>query len=284
LSVVYLNGEYLREEQAQVSVHDRGFLFGDGIYEMIPVYAGRPFRVVEHLQRLANSLEEVGISNPCDQEKWLDIFATLLERNGDGDQKIYLQVTRGAPPAREHKFPVGVKPTVMVSSKTLYAPADKLQDRAASAIVCEDIRWHRCDIKTISLLPNVLMSQQAINAGAEEAILVRDGLVTEGASSNVFVVLEGEVYTAPKGPRILGGITRDLIIELINADGISFMEQSVTIEQLRNASEIWVSSSTREIMPVVKLDGKPVGNGQVGPVTETVAALYKKFKEDFLAN
>jgi D-alanine transaminase len=197
LSVVFLNGEYLLEEEARVSVHDRGFLFGDGVYEMIPVYAGRPFRVDEHLERLAHSLEAVAIPNPFDNARWLEIFRTLLERNGSGDQKLYLQVTRGAPDQREHKFPADAKPTVMASSKPLLPASRDINERAGSAIVLEDIRWGRCDIKATSLLPNVLASQEAVSAGADEAILVRNGLVTEGASSNVFIFEGGTVFTAP---------------------------------------------------------------------------------------
>ncbi len=280
MDTVYLNGQFLPQQQAQVSVMDRGFLFGDGVYEVIPVFGGRCFRLAEHLDRLAHSLRETGIAEPLNRAQWQTIFETLIAAYDGGDQAIYLQVTRGVAAVREHKFPAVCVPTVFAMSRVLAA----VPEQAPAPISCisvEDIRWQRCDIKSISLLGSVLMTQQAQVAGAREAILLRDGHVLEGASSNVFVVLDDVLYTAPKDRHILAGITRDLIVELVQQHGVAFREQAVPIAELGRASEIWISSSTREMVPVTLLDGKPVGSGAVGPVFNSVWPWYRSFRQQF---
>jgi D-alanine transaminase len=280
MGTVYLNGQFLPQEQAQISVMDRGFLFGDGVYEVIPVFAGRCFRLNEHLDRLAYSLRETRIAEPLDRAQWRTIFETLIEAYGGGDQAIYLQVTRGIAAAREHKFPADCPPTVFAMSRVL-APVPEQPPAAIAAIAIEDIRWQRCDIKSTSLLGSVLMTQQALNAGAREAILLRDGFVLEGASSNVFAVLDNVLYTAPKDRRILAGITRDLIVELVQQHGLPFREQALPSTALKRASELWISSSTREMVAIVKLDGRAVGSGAAGPVFEQVWQWYRQFRRQF---
>ncbi|HEY3698842.1 MAG TPA: aminotransferase class IV [Spongiibacteraceae bacterium] len=280
MSTVYLNGEYLPVEQAHVSVMDRGFLFGDGVYETIPVFGGRCFRVAEHLQRLDYSLRETGIPQPLTHAQWEAVFAQLIEAHGGGDQAIYLQITRGVAPQREHKFPQPCVPTVFAMARALAAPAIEIPAPIA-CIGVEDIRWQRCDIKSIALLGNVLMTQQALDAGAREAILLRNGVVLEGASSNVFAVVDGVLRTAPKNACILAGVTRDLIVELAQRHGLSLREEPVSSAELRTASEIWISSSTREMLPVGTLDGNRVGSGVAGPVFRQVWQWYRAFRANF---
>jgi D-alanine transaminase len=279
MGTVYLNGEFLPQEQAKVSVMDRGFLFGDAVYEVIPVFGGRCFRLAEHLERLSYSLRETRIAQPLTSAQWQGVFDTLIDAYGGGDQAIYLQVTRGVAPTREHRFP-DCPPTVFAMSRNLpalpeHAPAP------INAILLEDIRWRRCDIKSTSLQGSVLMTQQVLDAGAREAILVRDGRVLEGASSNVFAVVDAVLYTAAKDRNILAGITRDLIVELVRQHGLALCEQALTPGQLRTASEIWISSSTREMVPVTLLDGQPVGSGAVGPVFTQVWQWYRSFRGHF---
>lgn len=282
MGIVYLNGEFLPQEQAKVSVMDRGFLFGDGVYEVIPVFGGRCFRLAEHLERLDYSLRETRIAAALTPAQWEDIFERLIAANAvvdGGDQMLYLQVTRGVAATREHRFP-DCPPTVFAMSRAL-PPLPEQAPAPIDAIALEDIRWQRCDIKSISLLGNVLMTQQVLDAGAGEAILVRDGCVLEGASSNVFVVVDGTLYTAPKDRHILAGITRDLIVELVAQHGLPFSEQALPVQRLGAASEIWISSSTREMVPVAKLDGRPVGAGAPGPVFAQVWQWYRGFRRQF---
>jgi len=279
IPIVYLDGMFLPINQARISVLDRGFLFGDGVYEAVPVYGGHLFRLIEHLNRLDSSLSGIRCANPLSHEQWSILLSDLVARNGEGDLSIYLQVTRGVGSNRDHAFPMGISPSVFaMATPLLPLPADKRQN-GVGAILAEDIRWGRCNIKTITLLANVLLRQQAIDAGAFEAILVRDGQVTEGAASNVFVVLDGKLVTPPKGPLLLPGITRDLVLELASADGIPAREDTLAMEDLRKADEIWVTSSTKEVVPIVTLDGTPVGTGFPGLVYRRMMELYQAFKE-----
>jgi Branched-chain amino acid aminotransferase/4-amino-4-deoxychorismate lyase len=280
--IVYLNGSFLPVHEARVSVMDRGFLFGDGVYEVIPVYGGRAFRLEHHLQRLGLSLQGIRIGNPLDQAQWSDILTALIRQNGGGDQSLYLQVTRGVAPRRDHAFPAGVQPTVFAMSTPLTEPEAAVQS-GISAVTVTDIRWQLCNIKAITLLPNVLMRQQAIDAGAAEAILLRDGNATEGSASNVFIVRDGVVLTPPKSNLLLPGITRDLAVELCHANHIPCREADISAAQLRSADEVWVTSSTREVVPVTQLDGQPIGNGRPGPLWQRVSALYSAYKQDFRA-
>lgn len=284
MGLVYLNGEYLPAEEARVPVMDRAYLFGDAIYEVVPAFNGRLFAVDEHFDRLDRSLAEVRMKNPLSRAEWTAIFARLLEANGGGHMGVYLQVSRGVAPLRDHVFSPDIAPSVFVMAnpvKTTLMSVDDL--KPISAILCEDIRWHRCDIKATALLANVLLKQQAMDAGAYEAILVRDGHALEGAASNLFVVLDGVVRTAPNGPEILGGITRNVLLDIAPAAGLACREEAVTTFELARASEIWMTSSTREIMPVTVLDGKPVGDGDIGPVCRRMAEAYLRRKHAFMA-
>jgi D-alanine transaminase len=280
LAQVYLNGKFLPPDQARVSVFDRGFIFGDGVYEVIPVFGGRLFRLPHHLSRLDASLGAIRLCNPHTQQEWNDIFTRLLAA-GSGDQSIYLQITRGVAP-RDHAFPPNITPTVFAYAQPLkYSPPEQLA-QGVTAVTAADIRWQRCDIKAIALLANALLRQEAIDQGAVEAILVRDGLVTEGAASNIFVVKNGRLVTPPKGPFILPGITRDLVVEIARAKGIPCDELPVKIETLTSADEVWLTSSTKEILPITRIDGRPVGNGKPGPMHAKMFALYKEYKQAFI--
>lgn len=276
--VVYLDGRLLPAAEAKVSVMDRGFLLGDGIYEVIPVYGRRPFRLAQHLRRLQYSLDQSRIPNPLNERQWQQVIEQLIAANPGDDQSIYLQVTRGAAAKRDHAFPDPMRPTVfMMSTRLQEAPIEALEQGIA-AVTTEDLRWHRCDIKAITLLANVLMRQDAIDQGANEAILIRDGEATEGAASNLFVVRDGVLVTPPKGPQLLPGITRDLILELAQSHGVPFQERAVRADELARAEEIWLTSSTKEIMPVVRLNDAPVGAGRPGRLWRHMRGLYQDYK------
>ncbi|MBV1870350.1 MAG: D-amino acid aminotransferase [Gammaproteobacteria bacterium] len=277
---VYLNGEFIPQDEAKVSVLDRGFLFGDSIYEVIPVYQGVPFRLPEHLARLRSCLDSIALTTPCSDEDWTKIITQLIAHNGHGNQSLYLQVTRGTTDLRSHTIPPNITPTVLVMSSLLSTPTlEHIETpQTLSAICVNDFRWGHCDIKTTSLLANVMLSQQAQHAGVDEAILLKDGQLTEGAASNIFVVKDGVVHTPPKGPNLLGGITRDLLIEIMAQHHIEYRQEPVSRQALVDADEIWVTSSTKEIAPIVSLDGTPVNNGLPGPLWKTVAKHYIAFK------
>lgn len=276
-SIVFLNGEFLPLSQARVSVLDRGFIFGDGIYEVIPVYARQMFRIDEHLQRLHNSLDAVRITNPYADAQWKSTLHSLLERNPGEDASIYLQVTRGVA-KRDHAFPADTQPTVFAMANPLITPDETTFNKGVAAITLDDIRWQYCNIKAITLLPNILLRQSAIDAHAAEAILIRDGQVTEGAASNIFIVSEGVIKTPPKSQWLLPGITRDLIVELAHASDMPIVETNFSHAELMSADEIWLSSSTKEIMPVLRLDEVTIGNGQPGPITRRMFAVFQEYK------
>lgn len=271
--LVYLNGNYLPLSEANISVLDRGFLFGDGIYEVIPIYSGKPLRLEAHLERLTNSLEGIRIKPPLTVAQWEEIIGRLLD--GSEDQYIYLQITRGVSPKRDHAFPKDpVSPTIFAMCNRI-AP---LPQGGVSAITVEDTRWHRCDIKAITLLANILGRQDAVEQSAAEAILIRDGNAVEGAASNLFIVKHGTIITPPKSPEILPGITRDLVLELATKLGIQTVERAISAEELSHAEEIWLTSSTREILPVIRLDGVLVGNGNPGGLWHTLMRAYQSTK------
>lgn len=278
MSIVFLNGKFLPIEEASVSVMDRGFIFGDGVYEVIPVYGGRLFRLAQHLDRLARSLGEVRIGDPFTRTEWQSCLGELVDRNGKGDQSVYIQVTRGVAP-RDHAFPRDARPTVYAASSPLKPLPDNIAEQGVAAVTLQDIRWKRCDIKAITLLPNILLRQQAIDQGAVEAILVRDGLVYEGAASNLFIVQNGVILTPPKGPYLLPGVTRDLVLELAAAQGIACRETMLTADELHAADEVWLTSSTREILPVTVLDGQRVGDGRPGPLWRRMTGVYQNYKQ-----
>jgi D-alanine transaminase len=275
---VYLNGEFLPAEQAKVSVFDRGFLLGDGVYEVIPVYNGSSFLLEGHLARLQNSLDGIQLANPHNSQQWAEIIDALIIKNGAGDQSLYLQVTRGVAP-RDHVFPDNVEPTIFLMSTPLKPVPEEWKQQGIKAITVEDIRWQNCDIKAISLLPNSLLKQRAKEAGAQEALLIKDDYLTEGAASNAYAVINGTIYTAPKDEKVLPGITRDFVLEMAREHGLMVMEMPVSIERLREADEIWVSSSTKEVLAVTELDGQPVGNGKPGPIWTQIDALYQQHKQ-----
>ena len=276
MSTVYLNGRFFPLEQATVSVLDRGFNFADGVYEVIPVFSGRLFRLPEHLERLENSLSAISLSLDYDGRKWRSVLDELLNLNQvSGDSTVYIQVTRGAA-ERNHFYQSGYTPTVFAMCKPLSGLDVSM---GISAILHEDIRWEYCHIKSVALLPNVLLKQYARDKdGSHEAILSRDGYVTEGAASNVFIVLDNAVRTPPKSNRLLPGITRDLVVELIGKSGDPCLEVPVAEKELLQADEIWITSSTLGIAPVVRLDGRPVGDGKPGPVWRDTNDRYQAFK------
>lgn len=279
MRTVFLNGEFMPASEARISPLDRGFIFGDGIYEVIPAYGRRPFRLAEHLERLRHSLDGVRMASPYSAERWGEILRELVERHPEDDQSIYLQVTRGVA-KRDHAFPADVRPTVFAMTSPLVPVADEIRRDGVKAITLEDIRWEYCHLKTTSLLPNVLLRQQALDQSATEAILVRRGEVTEGAASNLFVVLDGVLVTPPKGPRLLPGITRDLILELATRNSIASREATLQAGDLVRAQEIWLTSSTREILPVTRLDDRAVGDGRPGALWTRMIALYQDYKRD----
>jgi D-alanine transaminase len=279
-AVVYLNGEYLPQSRARVSVLDRGFLFGDGVYEVIPVFGGRPLRQAEHLDRLQRSMDRVSLSNPLSRDEWDRIFRRLLQDNPGADRSIYLQVTRGAAPIRDLSLEADIQPTVFVMVNDI-KPVDYARlERGIEAITVEDFRWRACDIKSVSLIANVMIRLHANARNVMDAVMVRDGLVTEGTASNIFLVRGGVVSTPPKSDCLLPGITRDLVIELAQANGIKVEERDIRQQELQTADEIWLTSSTREIAPVVKLDDRVVGDGVAGEYWKKVIAIYQDYKRE----
>ncbi|MDZ7736556.1 MAG: D-amino acid aminotransferase [Gammaproteobacteria bacterium] len=279
MSTVYLNGDFMPLEEARISPLDRGFTFGDGVYEVIPVYNRRIFRLHEHLLRLERSLKLIHMHNPLTAPEWEAIFKRLISDNKGDDQSIYLQVTRGVS-ARDHLFTTDLMPTVFVMTKPLLQADNRV---GVGAIVREDIRWQWCHIKAITLLPGVLLRYEAYMSDAKEAILIRDGQVTEGAASNVFICHDNHILTPPKSERLLPGITRDLVIDLLREEGMDCDEVTVSEKDLYAADEIWITSSTQEIVPVTRLDGRPVGEGVPGPLWQRATRAYRKFKNDFCA-
>ena len=276
--MIYLNGEFMPIEQARVPVLDRGFIFGDGVYEVIPVYSRHPFRLAEHLRRLQASLDGIRLSNPHDDAEWTRLVRRLIGLNKPEDQSLYLHVTRGVA-KRDHAFPRGVAPTVFMMSNALVTPPGDQIEKGVGAITATDNRWLRCDIKAIALLPNVLLRQLAVDADCVETVLLRDGSMTEGAASNIFVVKDGILLAPPKNHLMLPGITYDVVLELAQADGIQHKIRPVAESELRGADEAWLTSSTKEVLAIVRLDGKSVGRGVPGPLFRRMYALYQEYKE-----
>jgi len=275
---VYLNGDYIPLNEAKVSVLDRGFLFGDGVYEVIPSYSGHLFHFQDHLQRLENSLAGIRLANPHSREEWLNILMPLLDHQLD--QYIYLQVTRGVAAKRDHAFPDNTTATVFVMCSNIL-PFAGLHN-GIKAISLDDSRWQFCNIKAITLLGNILHRQEAIENGCAEALLVKEGYVVEGAASNVFAVIDGILTTPAKSNTILPGITRDVILQIARKNGIPCREDNISFAAIQAASEIWVTSSTREIIPVVELDSKLVGDGKPGSVWHIINHLFQAYKKSLL--
>lgn len=272
---VYLNGRFLPYEQAAIPVEDRAFLFADGIYEVIRVYQGRPFRMAEHLQRLRRSAREIRLPEP-DCAELQQVCEKLLSLNNLSEATIYIEISRGAYAPRSHGFPKGpVHPNTLVIARA-FQPHPQLNLAGVKAVTVPDQRWARCDIKSVSLLPNILAKQKAVEAGAYEAIFVRDGIAIEGSSSNVMAVMDGVIRTYPLCNYILGGVTRDAVLELAREMGYPVQEEGIPVDALDRCSEVWVTSTTSEVMPIVEIDGRPVGDGRPGPVA---SALYKAYME-----
>ena len=276
---LYLNGDYVSPDEAKISVFDRGFMFGDGVYEVIPVYSGKLLRGDGHLKRLQHSLDAIGIPNPHSFDGWLEIFSSLIELNyPNADSVIYLQVTRGTMSRRDHAWPADMQPNVLVTcSEQLFVTQDSAT-AGEKAITLEDTRWSDCHIKTTNLLPNTLLHQKARDQGAIEAILLRDGLAIEGSQSNLYIVKDDIVITPPTSRHMLGGITREIVFELCKQNKIIMREKIISEDELHRADEIWLSSSTREILPVVTLNQHAVGKGRPGVVWQQIIQLYQDYK------
>lgn len=275
--VAYLNGEFLPLDQARVSVLDRGFIFGDGVYEVIPVYTRHPFRLPEHLRRLQRSLDAIRLDNPAADAEWARLIGEVIARNTGDDQSVYLQVTRGVA-RRDHAFPREAKPTVFMMSSPLVTPARDLVDNGVPCITATDYRWLKCDVKSVSLLGNCLLRQAAADAGAAEVVLFRDGYLTEASASNVFAVSKGTLLSPPKNHLILSGITYDVVLELAAAIRVPVELREIPEREVRSADELWVTSSTKEVLAIVTLDGKPVGTGKPGPVFRKLYQAFQEFK------
>ncbi len=280
MTIAYLNGQFLPLDEARVPVLDRGYLFGDGVYEVIPAYNGHIFRLSAHLQRLDRSLASIRLHNPMPRTDWESMMQALLQHNDGGNRNlaIYLQVSRGVTATRQHGLPDTPTPSILAFVWPLTGVSAQVQDEGVSAITLEDFRWHRCDIKSIALLANVMLADDALRNGHNEAILHRDGQVTEGASSNVFALFGDTVITPPANQLILHGITREFLIELAQQAGLQLREAELTVDELKSAAEIWITSSTREVFPVTSLDGNAIGNGKPGDQWRKVHTLYQQQK------
>ncbi len=275
--IAHFNGKLLPLDQIWISPLDRGFVFGDGVYEVIPVYDGVALRAREHFERLQRSMDEIGLANPHSVGDWMRLADELL-RHHPGDQAVYIQVTRGAPQKRDHVIPKGLQPTVFMMSNPMTTPSREAIDNGVACVTSRDFRWEKCHIKSTSLLGNVLARQISVEAGATETILFRDGFLTEASSSNVFVVKNGVVLAPPRDNLILMGITYDLVMQLARDGAVKLEMRQVPEAEVRTAEEIWLSSSTKEVLAVTTLDGKPVGGGKPGPIFKRMHALYQDHK------
>ena len=278
---VYLNGDFLPLAEARIPVLDRGFIFGDGVYEYVPVYSRKPFRMREHLGRLQASLDSIRLANPLDETGWAQRIHTLIAAQDFDDQALYIQITRGVAP-RDAAFPANTSPTVFMMCSPLVPPSPALKAAGVNAITAVDNRWLRCDIKSVSLLANVLLRQQSVDANCAETILLRDGYLTEGSASNIFVVQAGVVLAPPKSNLMLSGITYDLVLELAAQHGLPHEVRPISEAEVRSADELWMTSSSKEVLPIVRLDGKAVGEGKPGPMALRMDALYQQFKMDVM--
>lgn len=280
--VVFLNGQIIPAEQAMVSVTDRGFIFGDGVYEVIPFYSHIGFRLQEHVSRLMQSLAAVRIPSPYTEAQWIEHILAFNRQHTESDQSIYVQITRGPSPVRNHAFPAEVRPTVYMLSEVLQTPPAELVRDGVAAVTARDFRWLRCDIKSISLSANVLLRQYAVDQGVTESVLIRDGYLSEGAASNIFIVKNGMLFTPPADHLMLAGITYDVLLELAAEHNLPFEIRPISAAELFAADEIWLTSSTKEVLAITKLDNHPIGNGRPGPIFERMYALFQAFKRDVM--
>ena len=272
-SIVYLNGEYLRLGDAQVSVLDRGFIFGDGIYDVVPAYSGRPFRMAEHLARLERSLASISIRVDMRTADWEALVTDLIQRSGLGDCMVYIQVTRGVA-KRDHAFPKNATPTVFCMVSPFIRPDVSQREQGLSAVSIPDLRWLRCEIKSVSLLGNVLAKQAAVEAGVDEVLQFRDGFLSEGASCNIWVVKNNVLLAPPRNNLILEGIRYGFLEELAAQTGVSFQARPISEQEVDQADELMLTSATREILPITTYNSRPVGTGRPGPV-------YQKLREGY---
>jgi D-alanine transaminase len=274
-SIVYLNGEYVRLGDAKISVLDRGFIFGDGIYDVVPAYNGKPFRMDGHLARLQRSLAAIDIKVDLTRNDWEKLVLDLLARSGLQDCMVYVQVSRGVA-KRDHGFPKNVRPTVFCMVSPFVRPAKAAREQGLSTVSMPDIRWLRCEIKSVSLLGNVLAKQHAVDNGVDEVLQFRDGFLSEGASCNIWMVKDGTLLAPPRSNLILEGIRYGLLEELAGAAGIPFKARPVSEQEVNEADELMLSSATKEILPITTHNGKPVGTGKPGRVYAELRARYDK--------
>ena len=275
--IAHFNGKLLPIDQIHISPLDRGFIFGDGVYEVIPVYDGAMLHGREHFERLQRSMDEIQLTNPHSVDEWLRITHELLAHH-PGNVSVYIQVTRGVPPKRDHVMPKGLQPTVFMMVQPLVTPSKEAVENGVACVTHEDFRWTRCHIKSTSLLGNVLARQISADAGATETILLRNGMVTEASASNVFVAKNGVVAAPPRDNLILLGITYDLLVRLAEDGAIKLEIRPIAEAELRAADEVWLSSSTKEVLEVTTIDGKPVGSGKPGPLFKRMHALFQEHK------
>jgi len=276
LPIVYVNGAFLPKAEAVISPFDRGFLFADAVYEVVPVFADKAVLLDNHLLRLANSLQELRIANPHTSAEWIQIINRLITDNGGGDVAIYIQVSRGAEDGRDHFYPNGITPTVFAMA-TAITPGAK-DTTGLSVITLEDNRWGRCDIKSTSLLANIMARQAGRDAGADDAILIKDGVLTEAGSASVITVEAGTIIARPNSNQLLPGTTRAMVLSLARGAGIPCKEDIISAERLLQADEIWLMSATKGVVPVIRIDGQAVGTGSPGPVWQRLHQLYEKAK------
>ena len=276
---VYLNGELVPHGEAKISVEDRGFNFADGIYEVVRIIEGRPFRIESHLDRMEGGARALEIELPALREDVGAAVQRVAAANQVAEGTVYVQLTRGVAP-RSHPFPKGVKPTLVMLARPLAGPAEETLESGVSVVTAPDLRWGYCDVKTIGLLPNVIALQRARVEGCFEAIMVRDGVVTEGSHTSAFCVRDGAVYTHPID-NILPGITRRFLIDALRAEGVDVKETGVPLEAFRTADELFLSGTTTEVMPIVQIDGETAGSGTPGEITRLGQGLYRGVLEAF---
>ena len=283
LPTVFLNGDFLPIEEAKISPLDRGFIFGDGVYEVIPFYAGRGLRMREHLKRLQRSLDELEIDNPYTIEQWEASITSLIEKNGGGNVGVYIQVTRGVA-KRDFPPPKGLKQTVFMMVNPLATPKPEIYTKGISCVSLDDNRWLKCHIKSVALLGAVLLKHESNQGGYDEAVLFRDGYLTESSASNIAAVKNGVILCPPMDNLILPGITYELMIELAEKNNMPLEIRRVSRRQVKSADELWIMSSTKEVVPIVKLDDKPIGSGEPGPFFKQMHQLFQNYKRALAAS
>lgn len=277
-NIAFINGKWSPLSAAKISIEDRGFQFGDGVYEVIRTYHKKPFCVEAHLARLKVSADEVGILNPYSSGEMEKVIRSGCRKSGFTETQVYIQITRGMAP-RNHRFPKRVRPTVVMTFRKCKAPSKKMRREGVSVVTVSDTRWSRCCVKSLNLLPNVLAREHALQSDASEAVFVRDGKVMEGAGSNLFAVFGRSVITPPDGPHILSGITKSMLLQLVKKQGLRMLEKSLTLRRLYTADEVFLTGTTIEVLPVTQLNSKAVGSGRPGKTTQI---LYEAFQEEVL--